>query len=77
MKSWMANGCLLLAALIWGFAFVAQSVGMEYVGPFTFQATRNLLGAAALVPLVLLLRRQKRKAHMRTSAAQKRLLLNA
>jgi len=31
-----ADTLLLLTALIWGFAFVAQRVGMEYVGPFTF-----------------------------------------
>ena len=62
MKKWAANGCLLLTALIWGIAFVAQSVGMDYVGPFTFQAVRNLLGAATLVPLILVLDRQKKKA---------------
>lgn len=77
MKQWMANGCLLLAALIWGFAFVAQSVGMDYGGPFTFQAARNLLGAVALLPLVYLLARQKQKAGMRTTTAQKRLQLKA
>lgn len=37
--------CLLLAATIWGIAFVAQSVGMEYVGPFTFNGVRSLIGA--------------------------------
>ena len=31
---------LLLATLIWGSTFVAQSVGMDYIGPFTFQAVR-------------------------------------
>ena len=35
-NSLRANGLLMLAALIWGTAFVAQSVGMDYVGPFTF-----------------------------------------
>ena len=40
---------LLLTALIWGCAFVAQSAGMDYVGPFTYQATRTLLGALVLV----------------------------
>ena len=35
--------CLLLAATIWGIAFVAQSVGMEYVGPFTFNGVRSLI----------------------------------
>ena len=43
----------LLAAAIWGAAFVAQSVGMDYVGPFTFNFTRMLLGSAVLVPVIL------------------------
>ncbi len=45
---------LLLAAAIWGFAFVAQSVGMNYVQPYTFTAVRFLLGAAALLPVILI-----------------------
>ena len=48
------TGMLFLAALIWGFAFVAQSAGMEYVGPFTFNAVRCLIGSAVLVPVALL-----------------------
>lgn len=51
--------CLLLAATIWGIAFVAQSVGMEYVGPFTFNGVRSLIGAAVLVPVIFLLNRSK------------------
>ena len=41
---------LLLAAFIWGVAFVAQSVGMDYVGPFTFNGCRFLLGGLVLTP---------------------------
>lgn len=44
---------LFLAALIWGFAFVAQSAGMDYVGPFTFNAVRCVIGAMVLVPVAL------------------------
>lgn len=43
---------LLLAAAIWGFAFVAQRVGMDYVGPFTFSAVRFSLGTLVLVPFL-------------------------
>lgn len=43
---------LLLAAAIWGFAFVAQRVGMEHTGPLTFNGVRFALGAAALLPLI-------------------------
>ena len=46
---------LLLTAAIWGVSFVAQSVGMEYVGPFTFNGIRSLIGAAFLVPCILFL----------------------
>lgn len=48
---------LLLTAVIWGVAFVAQSVGMDHVGPFTFNCVRSLIGSAALVPGIALLRR--------------------
>lgn len=43
---------LLLTALIWGTSFVAQSVGMESVGAFTFSGIRTLLGALVLLPIV-------------------------
>ena len=35
---------LLLTAVIWGVAFVAQSVGMDYVGPYTFTCVRSFIG---------------------------------
>jgi drug/metabolite transporter (DMT)-like permease len=43
---------LLLAAFIWGIAFVAQSVSMDYIGGFTFNAVRNLIGALTLLPVI-------------------------
>ena len=43
---------LLLATLIWGCAFVAQSVGMDHMEPMSFQAVRSLLAVAALVPTI-------------------------
>lgn len=44
---------LLLTAVIWGTAFVAQSVGMDYIGPFTFNAARFLIGGIVLIPLLI------------------------
>lgn len=44
---------LFLTAVIWGVAFVAQSVGMDYVGPFTFNAVRFALGGTVLLPILL------------------------
>lgn len=46
------NFFLLMTALIWGLAFVAQRVGMDYVGPLTFTALRFWLGAAVLLPVL-------------------------
>jgi len=48
-----ADFLLLITAIIWGMAFVAQRVGMEHVGPFVFNGVRFALGAVALVPLAL------------------------
>jgi len=47
---------LILTALIWGSAFVAQRVGMEHAGPLTFNGVRSLIGAAVLMPVFLLLK---------------------
>ena len=43
-KSYVNNLILLIIALIWGAAFVAQSAGMDYIGPFTFNSARSILG---------------------------------
>lgn len=45
---------LLLATVIWGSAFISQSVGMDYIGPFTFQAIRCGLAVVTLIPAILL-----------------------
>lgn len=54
MKKWLGSLMLLLAAVIWGFAFVAQSDGMNYVGALTFNGVRYLIGAAVLLPFAIL-----------------------
>ena len=48
---------LFLTAMIWGFAFVAQVVGGENVGTFTFNAVRFLIGAVVLIPVVIIFER--------------------
>lgn len=54
---WLGSDVLLLiTAMIWGFAFVAQRVGMDFVGPFTFNAVRFALGSISLIPLALYFR---------------------
>lgn len=52
---------LLMAATIWGFAFVAQSVGMDYVEPYTFIAARNVIALAVLLPWIVVTDNQRRK----------------
>lgn len=50
------NECMLfLTAFIWGTAFVAQSVGMDYLGPFGFNGIRSLIGGVALLPCIYIL----------------------
>ena len=46
---------LFLTAVIWGVAFVAQSAGMEYLGPFTYNGVRSVLGGMVLLPCIALL----------------------
>jgi len=53
-----SDALLLTTAIIWGFAFVAQRVGMDHVGPFTFNGIRFAIGSLSLLPLVLMSREQ-------------------
>ncbi len=53
-KNLLGTAQLMLAAFIWGSAFVAQSAGMEHIGPLTFASVRFFLGAIILVPLIFI-----------------------
>ena len=53
-----SNFLLLMTAMIWGFAFVAQRVGADHVGAMTFNGVRFALGALSLVPVVLIFARK-------------------
>ena len=55
------NVLLMLAALIWGSAFVAQSVGMDYLGPFSFNCVRSFMGSLVLLPVIWFMDRQKKE----------------
>ena len=52
---------LTLTAFIWGVAFVAQSVGMDYLGPCAFNGVRNFIGGAALLPVIAFASRLRRE----------------
>ena len=61
MKKQMISAAeLLLTAFIWGVAFVAQSVGMDYIEPFTFNCVRSIIGGIVLIPLILILHKKDR-----------------
>ena len=66
MKKRLQSSLLLLAAtIIWGCAFVAQSVGMDHIGPFTFQAVRCFLAVIALLPVILLFDGKEKKQFLK------------
>lgn len=58
------RNCLLLltAAIIWGMAFVSQQAGMDFMGPLTFNGSRNIIGSVILIPVILIIRGRIPKA---------------
>lgn len=64
-----ANLLLVLTAAIWGFAFVAQRVGAEHLGPFAFNGARFALGAASLLPLIWFFGRRARRGTAQAGSA--------
>ncbi|AZZ89872.1 DMT family transporter [Hahella sp. KA22] len=66
--AYRSEAMLIVAAAIWGFAFVAQVAGMEHVGPFTFNAARFVLGGLSLIPLLIILPRLQRVAPAKPKA---------
>ena len=67
--NWKNPAMLLLAAFIWGSAFVAQSIGMDFVEPFTFNCVRSIVGGLVLIPCIYLLNKLK-SPQERTKAAE-------
>lgn len=61
LKKLRGSLMLLTAAFIWGTAFVAQSKGMDYVAPFTYNAVRTLIGGVVLIPMVFLFGQKSRR----------------
>lgn len=59
-KRFYGNVMLILTALIWGSSFVAQSVGMDYIGPFTFNAIRCIIGGIVLIPIIFIIDKVKK-----------------
>lgn len=53
-KKILSNTALFFTTLIWGLSFVAQKAGMDYVGPFSFNFIRSILGGISLIPVIFI-----------------------
>ncbi len=62
-KELISTFLLFTTAVIWGLAFTAQRSGMDYMGAFTFNGTRFLLGACSLIPVILIFERASGTTH--------------
>jgi drug/metabolite transporter (DMT)-like permease len=76
-KALRADVLLLLTSCIWGFAFVAQRTGMEYVGPYTFNGIRFILGSLSLLPLIFFFKRKAARTGTAGAVTRKRFLLSS
>ncbi len=70
--SWKSSLMLFAAAFIWGTAFVAQSVGMEYLGPLSFNGVRFLMGGAVLLPVAAIGRSRRKKEDRKREEERKK-----
>lgn len=66
-RTYRADALMLITAIIWGSTFVAQSMGMEHIGPFLYTGLRFLIGSLFVLPLVLLMRPQPDRPERRFS----------
>lgn len=62
MKQLKGDLILLITAIIWGTSFVSQKLGMNYIEPFTFGASRFLLGAIVLIPVIIIFDKMNKKS---------------
>ena len=70
-KQFLSTLCLVIASVIWGTAFVAQTTGMEFIGPLTFTNMRFLIGGVIVLPFAL-----KEISLIKKVTNKKKLLLN-
>lgn len=73
MKKLGKSLLLVLVAMIWGVAFVAQSSGMDYVGPFTYNCVRMLLGGIVLIPVIMIMDKKKSNEEILKIKANKKI----
>jgi drug/metabolite transporter (DMT)-like permease len=68
---------LLLAAVIWGFAFVAQRIGMDYVGPYTFNGVRFALGTIILLPFLIFRSGNREMVHAKHPSERRNIVIGS
>lgn len=71
-KNALGNIILLITAMIWGTSFVAQSAGMDYIGPFTFNSIRTILGGIVLIPVIAFSRLAGKKSEVKDKSLQQK-----
>ncbi|MBS4534747.1 DMT family transporter [Clostridium sp. D2Q-14] len=74
-KQLRANILLLITASIWGFAFVAQRVGSQHVGAFTFNGIRFAIGSISLIPLIFYFDKKDKKKESKTELTTKNIII--
>lgn len=73
-KTLRSDLLLLLTSAIWGFAFVAQLKGMEFIGPYLYNAIRFFIGSISLLPLIRFIQKKRRVAHIRMASMNRKRL---
>lgn len=73
----LSSALLLTAAIIWGFAFVAQEEIADTVPPFTMNAVRSLIAAVVLIPVAAVMRRIQGKGLLEQNSADRKRLVKA
>ena len=73
----LSNAALLIAAIVWGIAFVSQEQASKYIGTFTVTALRSVIASIALIPLILITSKINKRPVFEKSKTDRKLLLTA
>lgn len=71
-KTLRSDFLLLLTSALWGFAFVAQLQGMEFVGPYLYNGVRFAIGSLSLIPLIFFMKSKREKSGKKLSNMNKK-----
>ena len=70
MKKSISFVCLVFCTFIWGTTFIAQDMGMDHIGPFTFNSIRFFVGFLTVLPFVFLFEKKKINSQIKTKTSQ-------